>query len=157
MNCNTKSAHSDLVGEVFCEVIEKLAFMFGEPVGRDAIDRDVPRCLKTSMTFCGAKHGSFQAVVPIPMCAQIAGNVLGIDAEDERVITSAADAIKEMLNVACGHVLTSLAGDEPVFNLSVPVTTELDNRAWIDLLEADNTVTLIVDDMPVLLRLEIRE
>lgn len=147
-----KTEQVELLGGVFCEVIEQLAFMFGEPTDKRDLPEGVDACLLTSMTFSGAMNGSIEVVVPEAMCVQIAGNVLGLEPDDDRVMASAGDALKEVLNVVCGHVLTGIAGDQPVFNLSVPTTKAIDAGEWKSVLDDNQSVGLLVDDMPVLLR-----
>ena len=91
--------------------------------------------------------------VPVEMCPEIAANVLGVDLDDPDVVVKPLDALKELLNVTCGHVLTALAGDEPVFDLTVPEVTEIDAVAWKKLADAPYTVAFLVDESPVLLQL----
>jgi CheY-like chemotaxis protein len=54
---------------------------------------------------------------------------LHILAEDDLVRERALDSLKEMLNVTCGQLLTSFAGEGPVFDLSIPTVAELDGTA----------------------------
>ena len=142
---------SQLVAQVFCEVMEKLAFMFGELADEQ---RPVPlesTYIQTTMTYSGQISGMLALTVPGSLCPQIAANVLGVDPEDERAVAGSLDALKEVLNVTCGHVLTAIAGETPVFDLSVPETSVLDANQWTDLLERPDTVALTKDESVVLL------
>jgi chemotaxis protein CheY-P-specific phosphatase CheC len=142
---------SQLVAQVFCEVMEKLAFMFGEPADKQ---RSVPpesTYIQTTMTYTGPVSGMLALTVPASLCPHIAANVLGVDPEDDRAVGGSLDALKEVLNVTCGHVLTAIAGETPVFDLSVPQTATLGAGGWTDLLERPDTVALTVDDSVVLL------
>ena len=145
---------SQLIAEVFCEVMEKLAFMFGEPVGKQEATSSEAEYVQTKMTYSGQSTGMLALTVPASMCPQIAANVLGMDSHDDEAMASSVDALKEVLNVTCGHVLTALAGETPVFDLSVPQTSALDASQWTDLLERPDTLALSVDDNPVLLQFE---
>lgn len=138
--------------ESFCIVAENLAFMFGEL----AEDGPVPapdRRVMASMRFTGPYGGAIEIAVPFEMCAEIAANVLGVDPDDERISVDPLDALKELLNVTCGHVLTSLAGDEPVFDLTVPETSDMNKQQWTAMTENPETVAFLVDENPVLMRL----
>ncbi|HUW81808.1 MAG TPA: chemotaxis protein CheX [Phycisphaerae bacterium] len=143
---------SQLVAQVFCEVMEKLAFMFGEPADKQRSAPPESAYIQTKMTYTGQTSGMLALTVPASLCPQIAANVLGIDPDDDRAVASSLDALKEVLNVTCGHVLTALAGETPVFDLSVPGTSTLDAGQWTDLLERPDTVALSVDDNVVLLQ-----
>jgi chemotaxis protein CheY-P-specific phosphatase CheC len=131
--------------------------MFGEIADKQELPHCLSDCLLARITFSGAAKGALVLAVPAPLCAQIAANVLGIDEDDELPPGRPADALKELLNVICGHVLTALAGEAPVFNLSVPEVSPLDEAHWTALVEAPATVGFRVDDVPVLLQLAIEE
>ena len=145
------TGQSQLVAEVFCEVMEKLAFMFGEPAGKEKSVPTEQAYIQTRMTYTGETSGMLALTVPASLCPQIAANVLGIDPDDERAAAASLDALKEVLNVTCGHVLTAMAGETPVFDLSVPRTSTLDLNQWTDLLARPDTVALSVEDSVVLL------
>ena len=89
--------------------------------------------------------------MPAEMCPELAANVLGLDEDDEKVEEKARDALKELLNVSCGNILTELAGTEPVFDLSVPIVSDIGLDVWEDLKNNEDFVSLIVDDYPALL------
>ena len=72
------------------------------------------------MTYSGGMTGSISLIVPDDVCPEIAANVLGKDPDDAIVAAQSADALKEVLNVLCGNILTAVAGESPVFDLSVP-------------------------------------
>jgi hypothetical protein len=59
------------------------------------------------------------------------------------------------MNVTCGHVLTALAGDRPVFNLSIPEVRPMDGKAWDALASDKDTVRFSVDGRPVHIRLQV--
>ena len=145
------------MSEVFCDVLEKLAFMFGEPTPKEDLPETAAKYIDVGMTFSGPMEGALALAVPEEMCKEIAANVLGMELEDELVRNQAIDALKEVLNVTCGHVLTSIAGDEPVFDLSVPVAREIEAVAWEEFLGDSETLAFIVDDCPAALRFSMEE
>jgi len=146
-----------MLGEVFCDVLEKLAFMFGEPVSREELPEPGPENVRAAMTFSGNMSGSLALAVPADMCVEIAANVLGMDPDDEIVASRGIDALKEVLNVVCGQVLTAIAGEEPIFDLSVPSVETLDPDGWNNLLNESTTAPFLVDDRPVLLQLSLEQ
>ena len=147
----------EILTQVFTEVLEQLAFMFAEP------PEDSPPALggngivQVSMEFHGPFNGEIELVVPRDICEELAANVLGLDPEDEMVTQAPFDALKELLNVTCGNVLTTLAGDVPVFDLTIPEIKELDKALWKELEQRPGSVFYIVDDFPVLLHLQTEE
>ena len=153
-----KNNHKKLLSEVFCDVLEKLAFMFAEAPD-DTEPPEIPAdCVRTDIGFTGIRTGSLSLIVPLALCPEIAANMLGVEEEDELAEEKAIDALKELLNVTCGHVLTSLAGEEAVFDLSVPSLHKLDLTGWEERSRDPATLVLVVDDAsPVLLRLTVEE
>jgi CheY-specific phosphatase CheX len=83
--------------------------------------------------------------------------MLGVGPEDERVMDRARDALKEVLNVTCGGILTHIAGDQPVFDLTVPEVDEVDGEAWRTLAGDAGTAAFMVDDYPALLKLQLND
>jgi len=144
-----------LLSRVFTEVLEQMAFMFA-----DAVDAEVPppapeTPLLAHMTFRGAMTGRLALAVSVDMCPEVAANLLGTEPEEAVDPKISRDALKELLNVTCGHVLTALAGDEPVFDLTVPQVEELSEVAWTAMATTPDTAALLVDDYPVLLSIQI--
>jgi len=152
-----QTEQKELLSRAFCDVIEKLAFMFGEPTPKEDLPRTATDYIEVKMTFSGPTRGSLALIVPTEMCEEIAANVLGMEPDDELVIKQAIDALKEVLNVTCGHVLTSVAGEKPVFDLTVPVATEIDAAAWEQFLNDPETLSFIVDDNPAALKFLMEE
>jgi CheY-specific phosphatase CheX len=152
-----QTGNKEVVSEVFCSVIEQIAFMFAEVASLEDMAGLDQAFVEASMSFDGQLRGRLSMAVPKDACVLIAGNVLGMEQDDPFVTTGAADSLKELLNVTCGHILTSLAGDRPVFDLSIPQVSDLDEEAVQSLLAAPDTVAFLVEDAPVLVRLEMRE
>lgn len=145
--------HKEMLTKVLCDVLENFAFMFGDLV--DEVPEYPGDVLRATMRFIGPFQGGLSLAVPREICPQIAANVIGLEPDDEKVNTHAEDAIKELLNVTCGQVLTTMAGVEPVFDLTVPVIDPVDEGGWSDMIEAPNTVIVLVDDFPMILHLDV--
>jgi Chemotaxis phosphatase CheX len=147
--------HEETLGEVLCEVFESFAFMFGDVVEPDEMPDVAGDCVRASMEFTGQMTGALTLALPCSMCPEIAANVLGVSPNDEAVMEKAADALKELLNITCGHVLTSIAGEEPVFDLSVPEVSLMAPAEWHALLGMPSTAKVVVDDAPAILSLSL--
>jgi len=152
-----QTERKEVLNQVFCDVFERLAFMFGEPTPKEDLPEDSTEFVQVKMGFNGPTQGSLEFVVPVEMCEEIAANVLGMDPDDELVRERALDSLKEMLNVTCGQLLTSIAGEGPVFDLSIPSVTDLDRAGWAGFLSDPETLTFLVDDSPAALRFAMEE
>lgn len=144
---------NEIIDEVFCDIMESLAFMFGEMVDKTEVEAPAANLVKAVMTFSGPNSGSIAIAVPETVCPEIAANVLGLDAEEDIDPADALDALKEVLNVICGHVLTRMAGTEPVFDLSIPEVTTITAESWQELINDSAVVAFDVDETPMLLGL----
>ncbi len=140
--------------EIFCRVLEEFAFLFAEPVENEEITSAPGPGFTAKMTFSGPITGQITLFVPESLIYVIAANALGVEPEDTQRAVLAQDALKELLNITCGQLLTALAGETPVFHLSVPVVSRLEANAAAALPDA---VTLLVDDVPVSLHITVSE
>ncbi len=134
-------------------VLEQFAFMFCEPVPIAELPRPQEDLMHASMGFKGAVTGALELVAPVEFARQLAANALGIDEEDEQM-DAAGDALRELLNMLCGQLLTTLGGAEPVFDLTIPEVVSCGLEAWDGMADDETTVSLLVDDLPVLLSVE---
>jgi CheY-specific phosphatase CheX len=148
------SEDRELLVTVFSRVAEELAFMFTDTPDPDDVETAKNVFVKAHMRFKGPINGTLNMIVPESMCPQIAANVLGLDPTDEMFLQAPHDAVKELLNVTCGNLLTEMAGEDPVFDLLPPEVSILDRSAWLTIKKHPNTVLFAVDDEPVLLYLE---
>lgn len=149
--------HSALLGKVFAQVAENLAFMFVETPEGEEFETLETDFVKAHMCFTGPFRGTLSIAVPRAMCPEIAASVLGLDPDDELVTRQPCDALKELLNVTCGNVLTAIAGEEPVFDLTVPELTELDLESWEAFSKSRGAIRFLVEDSPVVLQILIDE
>lgn len=147
-----KSDHKKILSDVFAEVIEKLAFMFSEEVEKEELTESSKNFIKAIMTFTGALTGTLTIVVSENMCSEIAVNILGMDQIEK---AQSCDALKEVLNVTCGNVLTELEGDKAIFELSVPTVSEINGTGMTTFLNKSDTIGLLVDDRQALLNLSL--
>jgi len=142
-----------MLARVFSQVAENLAFMFVEPQEDEPLPAPAGPCVAAEMTFTGQFPGTLTLAVPMALCPVIAANVLGVEPDDELAMAQPYDALNELLNVTCGNLLTALAGEEPVFDLTIPAVRELDGKAWNALENDSETVGLVIEEHPVLLKL----
>lgn len=143
---------------VFCEVLETLAFMFGDAVDKDEIPTSVEDVLEATITFTGAKQGKLSLVASRGIAMELAANALGVDVDDDEADEGAQDALGELMNVTLGQLLTAIEGNTEVFDLNPPnVTAQPDSATWEQYLDDPQSVAFVVDDHPVIIRFETEE
>jgi hypothetical protein len=142
-----------LLENVFAEVLEKFAFMFNEPTPPPELPIPDSPAFCARIEFDGPRRGRLEVAAPADMCYLLAANILGIESTAVNA-DGAKDALKEMLNVACGEFVEQLAGPQAVFNLSIPDLAELDEDGWRRFAARPGAHGMLVDNMPVILLFE---
>ena len=78
------------------------------------------------------------------------GKLLGLDEEEKDIVVEPTDALAELINIVCGQFLTKVYGDTPVFDLSLPSISKIDEEEWKDLIENKQTISIMIDDVPAI-------
>lgn len=152
-----KDDFQELVTEAFTDVLEKLAFMFSESFIPDGPLEAPANCVSSRVGFHGVRSGLITLIMPKDLCQGIAASILGIEADDVDAEARALDALKELTNVTCGHVLTELAGTDPIFDLSVPSIETVNPEDWERTAQSPGTMVFMVEEEDlVLLNIVIR-
>ena len=139
----------DVIIEVFPRILEELAFLFADPV-EDFVRLGMPHdAIAVTIAFTGEKSGTLEMKIGRSLGIDMVSNLLGLDPDSHDAERAGDDALRELMNVTCGHILTSIAGDKPVFNLAVPQIEPLDASAWESLSRGENTAKFSVDGRPV--------
>ncbi len=139
---------SNTVLEVFTNVLENMAFMFPEPLAPGEIPEYNTNALGAQLKFSGPLNGCLQAVAPHAFCEALAYAMLGLDPGDELPDNALEDALKELVNVATGEFLEKLAGERPLFHLTVPTCSQYSPSEFQKFAALPGVAVLIVDDMP---------
>ncbi len=111
--------------EIFSETLANLAFMF--------TDDDIPfdpadeAWFETSIRYNGPRAGELRLLCDRAFMTSLAGNLLGIEPDDPEADVKGVDAVKELMNILCGQLVTDFHGSDAVFNLSIPECTQLDD------------------------------
>lgn len=138
------------LADALLSVLEQVCFMFGERLEERSQAHDsVHEAVQTTMQFSGHRKGTVSLTVPTEMCMELAANVMGVDPDEVHGLENAEDALKEVLNVTCGSLLTAMFGFEPVFDLSIPEVSEIGAHEWRNLGNFMGMVPLTVDEYPV--------
>jgi len=115
----TKEQIKETLYNVAENVLEKLAFIFSFP--EDERDQmDYTTAVATRVSFAGPFSGSLVMAVAAEALPELAGNMLGIDEDEETTTEQQHDALKELINVVCGNLLPAISGKQSVFNVNTP-------------------------------------
>jgi len=128
------SGQNAIILDGVCKLIlEELAFLFCESQDASTFDyNQIKDAHKASMLFSGPKNGKFELAAGRNLCLVLAGNMLGIEPDEEQAETHADDALKEALNVICGRFLTEAYGEEAVYSLTAPVIGAINDLSLVD-------------------------
>jgi len=148
-----------VIDEVFCKVLEKQAFLFPERMPAAELPQQSGNMFCASMGFSGSagQKGEIDFYAPEAMCREIAANSLGVDADSPEAEEMAMDSLKEMLNMVCGNFLTSLAGQDVVFDLTVPTAVLVTKAEWDAVLARQDALCYCADDYAIVCVLKIQE
>ena len=147
----------DQLCSTFMDVVEKLTFMFGEVVPKEEVDSPETPFTLAAMSFTGAVVGTLEVAVPTEITAEIAANILGLEPEDIESEAMMNDALGEMLNVVCGHVIMTLAGTDANFVLNSPQTSPVEQNKYDEMMTSDDYASLMLDDSPIFLGLKLED
>ncbi len=143
----------ETVNATFLDVVEQLTFMFGDPEDKNDLDTDMVDFTLAHVDFTGDQSGTLSVAVPTRITADIAANILGLEPEDLTDRDMLDDALGEMLNVVCGHVIMALLGPGANFKLGSPVVNGIDEAKLGEMVASPDFFGFNLDDSPVLLGL----
>lgn len=147
------TSSQDQLGRTFLGIVEQLTFMFGEPTPKEELDAEGISFLTAAMKFTGDMTGELALAVPMEITAEIAANILGLEPEDVDSEEMRRDAVAEMLNVVCGHVIMDMVGKEANFKLEAPQTGPMNEETFHQVMLSDDFIGFMLDDNPVFLGL----
>lgn len=107
--------------EVIGRILSESAFIFADPLDESDRPEIVPwEAQGVSLSFSGFRTGSLALWAEDAFLRSAAANMLGVDEDSEKAVKKGMDALKEILNIIVGNLLTTLYGSEPVFDLGIP-------------------------------------
>ncbi|MFW5775250.1 MAG: chemotaxis protein CheX [Chitinivibrionales bacterium] len=111
----------ETVNKVLCDG----AFIFIDVLEDEAIPDEggwSPVC--TVISFSGHRRGSMSLWCEEPFLHLAAANLLGQDENSPDAKQKGWDAIKEILNMIAGNLLSDIFGSQPVFDLGLPAVVD---------------------------------
>ena len=137
-----------VLGEVTVEILERYAFMLGDPPEAGTVLALPEIAWIATMTYTGPRCGGIGLATTPALAHQMAANLFGREL-GENTDEEADDALKEFLNVTCGDYLHALAGNEPIYDLSAPAVVTADRDALRARLAGREQFALNVEGQPL--------
>ncbi len=140
--------------ESLTEALETTAFMTAT-----APEEELPspaRGILVRIDYTGPICGTIELWSSNVFAQMLTANMMGLEPDEEEVQNKSVDAVKELVNIVGGVLLTKLI-DSPadMFNLTVPRADEqLDSESWGKYVAQDDVAILDVDGFPVAVRLQ---
>ena len=101
-----ESRYGEILSQVFCDVIMRYAFMFGDVAPKDELPVDGGHYLCAKVDFSGYRSGTLGISTTVDLCIQLAVNVLGMELDSNDSEDYAPDTLRELVNIMCGRFLT---------------------------------------------------
>jgi CheY-specific phosphatase CheX len=147
INHNRKESINEVVSKVF----EQTAFLFPEPVDfTSGVSFDDFELILVSIHFAGDMEGNVSLVLPLEMCRELSANILGEEMDENEDKDKNIDAVKEILNIITGQLLTKIFGHKALFNLSAPQVQELNQEEFFSSLANKDFACHIIEQYPVI-------
>ena len=139
------------------DVLEGMAFTFIDSPEDADLRTDAAEFLHATIEFDGPSAGQLGIAAPKALCAELAAGVLGLDSDEGDARESMSDTLGELLNVTCGNFTTAMFGAEDLVDQSIPQVEKLDRPAWERLRHRPQTMTFMVDDVPLIAHVAVKE
>jgi len=138
---------------VISRILSESAFVFCDPLDEEnRPDIGAWEAEGVSLDFGGNAHGTVWMYAGKGFLRSTAANMLGID-ESCYTPEKGVDALKEILNIIVGNLLTTVYGTEPIFDLSIPQALAADSIT--QRYTNENAVWLTAEGEPLLFLMEI--
>lgn len=129
----------EILRRVAEEVMEKLAFLLSFSEEDEEQLPDAEDLTLVSISFSGFMQGVLVMAVSNGMLPKLAGNMLGLDEDEEETTAEQQhDALKELVNVICGNLLPAIGEKQHVCHIDTPMIVARDTQACLEELSREN-------------------
>jgi hypothetical protein len=147
--CNG-TATTQALAEALAESLMTMAFV-------DAFPADAPpvapnKTVVVRIPFGGTRRGALEVLVPDALGLTLAANILGEPPDGPDAVSRGRDALKELVNVTCGLLLSRLP-DPAKPAMSIPHVREASGARWDAVARRPDTVALDAEGLPVIARI----
>jgi len=132
-------------------VLEQGAFVFPEPADlQEGVNLHGFKFVRSKLFFSGVSSGEIIIMAPAELCMELSANMLGEDIDPACPKEKYMDALKEMLNIMAGQLLTSLYGETEVFNMTAPEVEELSKEEFFAFIANNEYALAVSDEYPII-------
>ena len=146
----TLSVGNNTVAEAIVLAMETFAFVSAWPTD----DRSEPvDGLYCAVEYTGEQHGRLCMIAPKKLGWTLAANVFSQDIADEGVRDRGPDALREIMNVACGALCRQVCPGAAV-ELNLPICRTVEYSEWRTAMDRPGVVVLEAEENIIAVWLE---
>ena len=119
-----------MIMKVVAEMLADYALMFGDRVSAKDLHTKEKKYVEASVRFSGRISGEIRIAATRPFCRMLAANILGTEIDDADAVSHESDSLKEFANIAGGHYITCVFGNEIKTYIKPPVFREITSGEW---------------------------
>lgn len=154
LGCADPGSPADLAIRLLRDVMQNMAYLACEHPDAAPVDPEPP-LFEGRIAFTGPLRGTFRILVPERLCLVLARRMLGGARGEASSGRLRSDALTEVLNVTCGHLLGALGGEASSQEKSLPEFRERPVSDWRAAVGLPSARGLTVEGLPVLGILEV--
>ncbi|HOO47511.1 MAG TPA: response regulator [Deltaproteobacteria bacterium] len=113
--------------------------------------------LNVNIAYSGWHSGEIGLILERQVVSRIAARIMGLDDAEDISDDMIDDALRELMNVICGHFITLMYGDKSVLDVATPQVFPVKNALCNMLRSSPDIHAFMLDDAPALGRIRIRE
>ena len=145
------------MADTLAMVLQDMTFAFAEAPEDEILHTDESEFLHATIEFNGPSSGELGIAAPKGLCTELTAGLLGLEPDEVEAQDSVSDTLGELLNVTCGNFTTAMFGEETLIGQSIPRVEQMDNSGWAKLVAGSETVKFIIDDVPLIAHVSVRE
>jgi chemotaxis protein CheY-P-specific phosphatase CheC len=112
--------------------------------------------LNVRIEYTGEHAGELGLIIEKPLATLMAARILGMEQTKDVYDDMIEDALRELLNVVCGHFVTLMYGYTPVLKISLPRVFTIGSAVCNVLRTNPNVCTFMVVDSPLLGQVKVK-
>ncbi|MBN2297775.1 MAG: response regulator [Deltaproteobacteria bacterium] len=113
--------------------------------------------LNVNIAYSGWHKGELGLILEHRLVSRIAARIMGLDDAEDISDDMVEDALRELMNVICGHFITLMYGEKALLDVSTPQVFPVKNALCNMLSSSPDIHAFMIDDSPALGRIRIKE
>ncbi|HHO75668.1 MAG TPA: response regulator [Deltaproteobacteria bacterium] len=113
--------------------------------------------INVRIEYMGWHTGELGLILERTLVSRIAARIMGLDDTEDISDDMIEDALRELMNVVCGHFITLMYGEKSLIDVSTPQVYPVKNALCNVLRSSPDIHAFMIDDSPALGRVRIKE